>query len=169
MARHSSTREGRIAGCGVLVMLVLGMMGSVNRQTQAQDVTYPSVAGDWKVKLSGQKLKLVITQKGRELTGEARYPKDGRLSFAFFGTIDIAGEVVIDVFWSDNEKAPDVRPEAWAQAVKDRYANSKYPNMLQIDGLVHLQRKQDIAAMTEALEGKLVIPSLKAKLNKDGV
>ncbi|MBR0851716.1 hypothetical protein JQ543_28530 [Bradyrhizobium diazoefficiens] len=167
MARHSSTRAGRIAGCGILIMLVLGMVGSANWQTQAQDVSYPSVAGDWKVKLSGQKLKLSITQKGRELTGEARYPRDGRLSFAFFGTIDIAGEVVIDVFWSENEKAPEVKPEAWAQAVKDRYANPKYPNMLQIDGLVHLQRKQDTGTMTESLEGKLVIPSLKVKLKAD--
>jgi hypothetical protein len=167
MVRHPSTRAGRIAGCGILVMLMLGLVASANWRTQAQEATYPSVAGDWKVKLAGQKLKLSITQNGRQLTGEAKYPKDGRLSFAFFGTIDIVGEVVIDVFWSDNEKAPEVKPEAWAQAVKDRYANPKYPNMLQIEGLVHLQRQQDTGTLTETLEGKLVIPSLKAKLNKD--
>jgi hypothetical protein len=166
MARFLSGLPSRIVGCALFVVLALDLL-SANWRTQAQDDPFPSVAGDWNVKVGGQKLKLTITQKGREISGTARFPKSGTVAFEIVGTIDIVGELVLNLFWAESEKGPDVKLEAWAAAVKDRGADPKHQGMLQIKGLIRLQRKEDTSSATEMLEGKLQLPKLKVNLNKD--
>jgi hypothetical protein len=140
-----------------MIALATALVPGVCPPVSAETDTTPNIGGEWDVAISGQTLKLKITQKGKDVSGTASYPKGGPVAFEISGSVDKAGALLLKLFWTEDAKEAGVSVEAWAAAVKSR-PDPNHPDRLPVKEDVRLTYREDTSNVTEKLEGDLLVP-----------